>query len=191
VIDHFTWLAPIYEKLISPPEPEDILKLLGPVGNGESLLEAGGGTGRVSGQLTDYFQNVIVADVNAGMLDQTKKKNGVRPVRSHVESLPFPDESINKVLIIDALHHFCDQTRSISESLRVLKPNGKLVIGEPDITKFPVKVAALFEKIMLMRSNFLAPEKIKQVIDSFGYNASITWDDSYSAWITVTKTGKT
>ena len=42
----------------------------------------------------------------------------------------------------------------------VLKPGGSIVIEEPDIRKFTVKLIALAEKITLMRSHFLSPDKI-------------------------------
>lgn len=187
MIDHFTWLAPFYEKVIPPPDSEDILPFLQPIEKGGRLLEAGGGTARVSGQLAAYFDEIIIADLNRSMLGQAKGKSEVQPVCSHVEALPFPDGYFNSVLIVDALHHFCDQRRSIGESLRVLKSGGRLIIGEPDVTKILVKAVALFEKIALMRSRFLSPETIKQMIASFGYEAAISRDDSYSAWIAATK----
>ena len=43
---------------------------------------------------------------------------------------------------------------------RVLKPGGLLVIEEPDIRTFGVKLIAIAEKLLLMRSHFLAPEEI-------------------------------
>ena len=44
---HFDWLAPIYDRVISQPEPDKLRQLLGlPAGR---LLEAGGGTGGIGG----------------------------------------------------------------------------------------------------------------------------------------------
>lgn len=187
MIDHFTWLAPFYEKVIPPPDPDEILELLQPHRSGGQLLDAGGGTARVSGQLTDYYDEVVIADLNRAMLRQTKEKQKVQPVCAHVEALPFPDGYFSNVLIIDALHHFCDQTESLREAVRVLKKRGRLVIGEPDINNIFVKGIALFEKLALMRSRFLAPEAIKGIVDSFGFHAEITRDNPWSAWITVVK----
>jgi demethylmenaquinone methyltransferase/2-methoxy-6-polyprenyl-1,4-benzoquinol methylase len=44
--------------------------------------------------------------------------------------------------------------------MRVLEPEGRSVIEEPDIRTFGVKLVALAEKILLMRSHFLSPIQI-------------------------------
>ena len=80
------------------------------------------------------------------MLKKALKKQ-VNPVRSHVERLPFHADSFDRVLVVDALHHFCDQREAIKDLLRVLKPSGRLVIEEPDFNHKGVKLLALAEKM--------------------------------------------
>jgi hypothetical protein len=63
---------------------------------------------------------------------------------------------------------------------------GRLVIGEPDIRFFPVKIIALFEKLLLMRSRFISPEKIQRIFQ--GKN-SRNWilQAGVTSWIIVEK----
>ncbi|OQY37129.1 MAG: hypothetical protein B6243_01300, partial [Anaerolineaceae bacterium 4572_5.2] len=68
----------------------------------------------------------------------------------HVERFPFPDNSFDRALVVDALHHFHNQEQAIAELVRVLKKGGRLVIEEPDIHRFAIKLVALAEKAALM-----------------------------------------
>ena len=70
---------------------------------------------------------------------------------------------------------------------RVLKPGGRLVIEEPDLNHKGVKLLALAEKILLMRSHFYAPQKIREMIASCGHSAKIENDGRYTAWVVAEK----
>ena len=47
--------------------------------------------------------------------------------------------------MVDALHHVADQEATIRELWRLLKPGGRIIIEEPDIRRFEVKLLALIE----------------------------------------------
>jgi demethylmenaquinone methyltransferase/2-methoxy-6-polyprenyl-1,4-benzoquinol methylase len=111
----------------------------------------------------------------------------VKPVQAHAERLPFAKGRFDRVLVVDALHHFCDQQDAISDLLRVLKSGGRMVIEEPDYTHNGIKILASIEKMLLMRSRFHSPEKIKHMITSHGVAAQIERDGRYTAWIIADK----
>jgi len=123
------------------------------------LLDAGGGTGRVAAALRSQVGNVIVADLSRGMLRHASAK-GLATVCAPAELLPFPSGSFDRIILVDALHHVIDQGRTARELFRLLTPSGRLVIVEPDIRKPIVKVIAIGEKVLLMRSHFLTGDKI-------------------------------
>jgi hypothetical protein len=95
------------------------------------------------------------------MLRQARAK-GLPCVQADACRLPFADQRFDRVLAVDAFHHFAwptaaeAQPLAAEQMLRVLAPRGRVVIGEPDIRVTGVKVIALVEKLLLMRSRILA-----------------------------------
>lgn len=186
MLDHFGLLAPIYEKVIPPPDVGRLREVLNLPTAGR-LLDAGGGTGRVTSQLRSQVGELVLTDVSAGMLQQARQKSRIDISQAHAERLPFPDECFDRVLVVDALHHFCDQKLAIADLLRVLKPGGRLVIEEPDLNRLSVKMIAVAEKIALMRSRFYYPDEISAIIANHGHTALIESDDQVSVWVVVDK----
>ena len=86
--------------------------------------------------------------------------------------------------MVDALHHVINPTESAREMFRVLKTGGVLVIEEPDIRTFGVKLIALAEKLLLMRSHFLVPDKIEKLFDTG--KKRIRAEDG-TAWVIIQK----
>ena len=88
--------------------------------------------------------------------------------------------------MVDALHHVIDQGQTAREMYRVLKPGGRIVIEEPDIRSFYVKLIAVGEKLLLMRSHFLSPPKI---VDLFSFDSSKTaiHETEGNAWVVIEK----
>ena len=182
--DHFDFLASFYERVIPPPDPAEITELLRLPTTGR-MLDVGGGTGRVSAGLRHQVGTLVVSDLSRNMLRQARAKSGLHPVQAHAERLPFPDGSFARVLVVDALHHFCDQRDAIRDLLRVLRPGGRLVIEEPDYTRNAVKLVAIAEKLAFMRSRFYTPEAIGGMIADLGFAADIVRDRKFAAWILV------
>lgn len=168
--DHFSAIAPIYARVTYPKK--DVMCEVASLPVQGRLLDVGGGTGRVASAIRDCVDEIIIADVSFGMLahsPRTYAANGsklnVRPVCGASESLPFADGFFERVIMVDALHHVIDHAHTAREMFRVLKPGGVLVIEEPDIRTFAVKLIALAEKILLMRSHFLAPDAIMNLFE--------------------------
>ena len=185
VLDHFGVIAPYYDRLIRLRTAEKLIEMANLPVTG-ALLDAGGGTGRVAAALPGLVTSVVVADLSFDMLKQAHKKDGLQTVCSHTEKLPFPDGSFDRVIMVDALHHVINHDETASELWRILKLGGRIVIEEPDIRTFSVKIVALAEKIALMRSHFLAPSAI---VNLFPYvNALPRIErDGFNAWVIIDK----
>jgi len=157
--DHFDFLAPIYDRVISLPDGDHLAQAARLPIQGR-LLDAGGGTGRIAQTLRGQAGQIILSDISIKMLGQALKKGGLQAVGGVAENLPFPDHSFERVIMVDAYHHLVNQHQSMLEIWRVLEPGGLLVIEEPDILEFRVKLVALAEKLALFRSHFVRAERI-------------------------------
>jgi demethylmenaquinone methyltransferase/2-methoxy-6-polyprenyl-1,4-benzoquinol methylase len=180
--DHFAAIAPIYARVTY--SKREIMREVAALPVKGILLDVGGGTGRVASAIRDLVEDVVIADISFGMLKQTRNSAFPQAVCGASESLPFRDDSFERVIMVDALHHVIRHADSAREMFRVLKPGGVLVIEEPDIRAFSVKLIALAEKLLLMRSHFLAPDQIAQLLKD-GEKRIKTADGT--AWVIVKK----
>ena len=183
--DHFDFLPPFYERVIPPAAIEAMLRELEPSPDCR-LLDAGGGTGRVSAFLKEHVGSVVLSDISMGMLKEAAEKDGLRPTCALTETMPFADDFFDCVLMVDALHHVNDQAQTASELWRIIKPGGRIVIQEPDIRRFSVKLIAIAEKLALMRSHFLAPQKMADLFPFDGAEIDVH-SEEFSAWVIVRK----
>ena len=184
-MNHFDLLAPIYDSLAGKPDTTRFKRLLALPCKG-LLLDAGGGTARVSSRLSSLVEHIVVSDLSYRMLRQASHKP-VLLVGSRVEQLPFADESFDRILVVDALHHFSDQQGAIRDLLRVLKCGGRLVIEEYDLTHTGVKLLALAEKILGMGSRFLKSADMEKMISLDGVSVTIERPNCFTTWIIADK----
>lgn len=185
---HFDLIAFAYDRLIGRPNTNRLAEKAGLPVPGR-LLDAGGGTGRVSATLRPFVGVVVVADLSHGMLRHARAKGGIETVRARTEALPFPDGAFERVIVIDALHHFSHMEQAIGELVRVLEPGGRILIEEPDVTLPVVKLVAVAEKLLMMESHFRTPEAIDAVMKKNGLSSSIRRSGNFRAWITADKPG--
>jgi ubiquinone/menaquinone biosynthesis C-methylase UbiE len=185
ILDHFSLLAPFYEFFIRPKNPEKIESLTYIPTNG-IVLDAGGGTGRVAQYLRGKAAQIVIADGSFQMLREAQKKDGLQPVLSYTENLPFKNDTFDCIIMVDALHHVADQLKTSDELWRILKPGGRLIIEEPNIHVFGVKFLAFAEKLALMRSHFLSPQQITALFQGKPAVTRLELEDAL-AWIIVEK----
>jgi ubiquinone/menaquinone biosynthesis C-methylase UbiE len=186
-IDHFGLLAPIYDRVIGEKPPDQLIRHLKLPSTG-ALLDAGGGTGRVSHSLAGLVDQLLVADLSLKMLSQAQKVRGLRTICSASELMPFPTGFFDRILMVDALHHVINQQRTVDELWRILKPGGRLVIEEPNIGTLGVKLIAFMEKLALMRSHFLSPAQIGELFNMNQAQADIQVEiDGAYGWVIVEK----
>jgi demethylmenaquinone methyltransferase/2-methoxy-6-polyprenyl-1,4-benzoquinol methylase len=182
---HFDFLAPFYDRFIKTYDPTRLIAMAQLPVSG-LLLDAGGGTGQKAYPLLKMLTGIVIADSSMGMLSQAVKKGGLITVCAETEQLPFKDESFERVIMVDALHHVSNYRTTAGELWRMVKPGGRILIEEPDIRMMPVKIMAILEKMALMRSHFISP---REIAATFNYpNAQVKVDVEYTiAWITINK----
>lgn len=181
--DHFGLVAPLFSH-IEYHSLETMLEQADLPTPG-SVLDAGGGTGRVAKAILSHAGEVVVADPSLGMLRQADRTQ-LELACSNSEALPFPNDYFERVIMVDALHHVINHFETAKEMYRVLRPGGRIIIEEPDIRSFSVKLIAVAEKLLLMRSHFLSPKRIASLFLFDSGKASIHTEEG-NAWVVIEK----
>ncbi len=136
----------------------------------ERVLDVGGGTGRAA-RVLDAHERIVV-DPAHGMLREARK-HGLDGVRADGATLPLADETVDAVVIVDALHHVADQTGALEEAKRVLRPGGVLVCREFDRATVRGQVLVAWEHLIGFDSEFFTPEELAAAVERTGLNGAI------------------
>jgi len=107
---------------------------------GQKVLDIAGGTGDLAKAFAKKVGpegEVILADINASMLEQGKDRlidegiaGNVQFVQANAECLPFQDNSFDRVTIAFGLRNVTHIDKALRSMYRVLKPGGSLSILE-------------------------------------------------------------
>lgn len=106
---------------------------------GKKFLDLGCGTGWFSKEAVDRGAKVTSLDVGPNLLRITgeKCKNKSKLVIGDTLSLPFANNFFDIVLSTEVIEHTENPLKAISESIRVLKPGGILVLTTPNKLWYP------------------------------------------------------
>jgi len=106
---------------------------------GERILELGAGTGYYTGTVAAAVEPagmVHAVDVQRPMVADLRTRlrergdDNVAPVHGDGRALPYPDDSFDAAYLVLVLGEIPDEERALAELERVLKPGGRLVVGE-------------------------------------------------------------
>jgi ubiquinone/menaquinone biosynthesis C-methylase UbiE len=109
------------------------------LGAGQTVLDLGCGPGTDLAALAEAVTatgRVIGVDHDRAMADIARERNaempGVEVRLGDIHDLPLPDHSADRARTDRVLQHVADPLRALGEIRRVLRPGGRLVMGEPD-----------------------------------------------------------
>jgi SAM-dependent methyltransferase len=112
---------------------------------GERVLEIGPGTGYYTLDLATWVGpdgTVEIFDLQQEMLDHTMRRveqrrsangAGLAPVtatRGDAQALPYDDATFDAVVLVTVLGEIPDPERALAEVARVVRPGGRLIVGE-------------------------------------------------------------
>lgn len=127
---------------VQPPHPfitrRRLRALLEPQ-PGERILEVGPGTGYYSLDIAASLApggRLDILDLQQEMLDHTMERarrrglHTITATQGDARRLPFPDASFDAAYLVAVLGEIPDQPAALGELARVLRPGGRLVVGE-------------------------------------------------------------
>ncbi len=127
-------------------EREALAKLLKIIAPRSSLIDIGGGFGRLLSLYAPYFDHCLVLDPSEKHLAIGRKKAQNFPQvsfrRGSLPKLSFEDGSFDVALMIRLSHHLPDLYPSFKEISRLLKPGGFLVIEVANKIHFLARIRA-------------------------------------------------
>jgi len=133
-VDFYTLVAPFYDILVGPfliPARKGVVRGAG-AQKCRRILEVACGTGEQAIMLAKAGIEVTGIDLSPAMLGVARDKSppNVAYFLGNAEDLPFASGSFDCVTISLALHEMAHETRmrTTGEMLRVLTPDGKLMI---------------------------------------------------------------
>ncbi len=106
---------------------------------GERVLEVGPGTGYYSLHAARWLESdgtLEVLDIQQEMLDHTMRRahalgiSNIVPRQGDAQALPYADGHFDAAYLVATLGEVPDKERALRELRRVLKPGGRLVVGE-------------------------------------------------------------
>jgi len=128
------WRASLLGRITDALERELLLERIGPT-DGLRILDVGCGDGVLAVELSRRGASVTGVDASEAMIAAAKARAGAEnlPVRfeqARADALPFPDETFDTVSAVTVLCLIDDADKAMREMARVLRPGGRLVLGE-------------------------------------------------------------
>ncbi len=101
---------------------------------GHRILDVGCATGEYSAHLNEMGFSCVGVDVNPSYVAIARKKHGVEAYCMKGESLGFPDDAFDTVILFEIVEHITDVKAVLIEARRIARKN--VLITTPDCTDF-------------------------------------------------------
>ncbi len=124
------WFATPIGRLVKRYETELLLEMLSPQTD-EFILDIGCGTGLFSMDVLSSGARIVGLDISHPMLVRAAHKTTDHQfacVVGDMVSLPFPDESFDKVFSMTAIEFVADAEQAVAELNRVVRRGGTVVL---------------------------------------------------------------
>lgn len=169
-----------------------IIALLG-LPSGSTIADIGAGTGNYSTALAEFGYKVKAIEPSEEMRKQAKPNKNVTWLIGTAESIPLPDNAVDGVIVVLAIHHFSSLAQA-SEEINRICPNGPIVLFTLDPRKGKEPwFKNYFPEIY--RQDFKSFPPIETVADTLVMNKNWSWEiksfplpadlsdkNMYSAW---------
>lgn len=159
----FNWLTPLFDVVAATTVRDHRIKrsvlAAAALGRGQKVLDVGCGTGTLAVAAAQAAPDVTVTglDADPAILTKARRRAGaagleIRFDEAMSNALPYPDESFDVVLSTLFFHHLPDDAKhqTAAEVVRVLRPGGRVVVGDLGRPHDPVMRAAVRITVQLL-----------------------------------------
>ncbi|MBM3555640.1 MAG: methyltransferase domain-containing protein [Alphaproteobacteria bacterium] len=154
-----------------------VFELAGPLA-GRRVLDVGCGDGSLARAMATAGAAVTGLDSDPAQLAEARRLGGAGEwVEGHAETLPFPDASFDLVTAISVLCFVADAKAAIAEMARVLKPGGRLVIGElgrRSLWAFSRRLRGLLGSPLWRQARFWTVDELTDIAKEAGLDVTAT-----------------
>jgi len=119
------------------------------LGKDTSVLEVGCGPGLFSKRLLENGAKLKAIDINQKFICKLQKHHKDSFELCSVLDLKYKDNSFDRAVMFDVLHHIPEYPKALSEVRRVLKPGGYAIIWEGSEPGGEEKLPPNFQKALL------------------------------------------
>jgi ubiquinone/menaquinone biosynthesis C-methylase UbiE len=129
------WALALFRRsLLKQRKLAEILALLGP-SHGLRCLDLGSDNGVVSLLLREQGGEWSSGDLTSEAVASIRSLVGGEAHLVQGDRLPFPDHSVDRVVVVDMLEHVADEAAFVLELARVIRPGGRLVVNTPHLKR--------------------------------------------------------
>ena len=154
---------------------------------GDRVLDVGCGTGTILKTFSG-FEDIEAhgIDVEPNMLDVARQKCPDMDIKEcSCEKTPFKDSYFDTLTACMAYHHFPDKEAFEKEAFRVLKPQGRIYIADPNLPLIMRK--ALNFICRNINGEFFSSEEIASRFQKQGFRYICTQKDKYAQLVVLEK----
>ena len=160
------WFATPIGKLVKETEQGLVNELLDP-GPGETILDAGCGTGVFTLDFLETGARVTGLDISRNMLRAAMKAAAAYPfsaIEGDMLYLPFRGNSFDKTVSVTAIEFIADAQKAVDEMFRVTRPGGLVVVATLNsLSPWAVRRDAKGEKHILEDAYYRSPADLLEL----------------------------
>ena len=147
---------------------------------GQDVLDVGCGDGSYTVPAVERTGRAVGIDPSDAMLRAARQRaessHGALYVVGTGEDLPFADATFDAVLMVTVLCFVAHPARLISEARRVLRPGGRLIVGElgrHSIWAIVRRTRGMFGDPIWSQARFYSPKDLIALLNGAGFEQSV------------------